>query len=90
MGIRDFISDYEKNPTIDKASKLGKMLLHSEISIEKKQDYFSELFKITTSNKIEALFNMWTVGVMLEDELPIPQIVSAVGGFIKDPSMEIE
>lgn len=72
------------------AMDLGTTLLNSDLSIEEKRDYFGEGFNLISEDKAEAMLNLWAVGVMLEDKLPIPQKVSAVRDFLQDPAVQIE
>ncbi len=91
MNKSDFsklLDELEKERDKETAMKLGIALLTSALTIAEKRDLFLMAFNIDLPDKIEAIINLWTVGVMLEDDLSIVQKISAVRGFLKDPVIE--
>ena len=72
------------------AMSAGIAFLTSDIPIEEKRPLFEKAFKMELPDKIEAIINLWAVGVMLEDELSVVQKISAVRGFLKDPVVNVE
>ena len=72
------------------AMDVGIALLMSDIMVEDKKNIFEKAFNIGLPDDIEAIINLWAVGVMLEDDLSVVQKISAVRGFLKDPTVKVE
>jgi len=72
------------------AMNLGIALLTSDLTVEDKKSLFEMAFKMGLPDNIEAIINLWAVGVMLEVNLSVVQKISAVRGFLKDPIVEVE
>ena len=72
------------------AMDVGIDLLTSDITVEDKKNIFEKAFNIGLPDDIEAIINLWAVGVMLEDDLSVVQQISAVRGFLKDPTVKAE
>jgi hypothetical protein len=72
------------------AMNVGIALLTSNITIEEKKTLFEKAFNMELPDKIEAIINLWAVGVMLEDDLSVVQKISAVRGFLKDPAVDVK
>jgi hypothetical protein len=84
MDIQE-LDEFKKNPTIGSAMQFGESLIKKDLNIEDKRLMFREAFKIIGSNeKLEAIINMWTVGTMLEANLPYTQKIEAVRQVLKD------
>jgi len=92
LKIKEFEA-FQNDPSENNAMKLGQAITEAQGTIEEKKGLYSKIFKICDSQsdeKIHSIMNMWAVASMLEDQLPIPQKVQAVRGFIKDPHLTIE
>jgi len=72
------------------AMNVGIALLTSDLTIEDKKSLFEKAFNMELPDDTEALINLWAVGVMLEDDLSVVQKISAVRGFLKDPTVKVE
>ncbi len=88
--VNSLLDALEKAKDEKSAMNMGITLLTSDITIEEKRILFEKAFNMELPNKIEAIINLWAVGVMLEDELSVVQKISAVRGFLKDPSVKVE
>lgn len=89
--IEELLDIFDLFPDSEKAMMLGSALLNSDIPIGEKKEYIAHIFSISvTDSKIEAIMNLWAVGVMLEDDLGIVQKIEAVRGFLKDKELDIE
>lgn len=74
----------------DSAMDLGIALLNSDLTIEEKKPLFAEAFNMELPDEIEAIVNLWAMGIMLEDDLTEVQKISAVRGFLGDPVVKVE
>jgi len=72
------------------AMELGKALINSDLTVEEKKQQFAEAFNMGLPDLIDAILNLWAVGVMLEDDLTEVQKISAVRGFLEDKVVKIE
>ena len=88
--LENLLNDLERQQDEKSAKNLGIVLLTSDLAIEDKKSLFEKAFKMELPDKIEAIINLWTVGVMLEDELSVVQKISAVRGFLKDPVVKVD
>ena len=88
--LENLLNDLERQQDEKSAKNLGIVLLTSDLTIEDKKSLFEKAFKMELPDKIEAIINLWTVGVMLEDELSVVQKISAVRGFLKDPVVKVD
>ena len=88
--INSLLDVLEKSRNEKSGMKVGIALLTSDLKIEEKRILFEQAFKMELPDSIEALINLWAVGVMLEDDLSVVQKISAVRGFLKDPTVQVE
>jgi len=84
MNIEE-LKEFEENPSVETAMKLGEGLIRKESPIEDKRLVFREAFKIVGSDDtLEAVINMWAVATMLEANLPHTQKIQAVREVLHD------
>ena len=87
--VNNLLDSLEKLKDEKSAMNVGIALLISDITIEEKKNLFEKAFKMELPDDIEAIINLWAVGVMLEDDLSVVQKISAVRGFLKDPTVKV-
>jgi len=88
--LESLLVSLERTQDVENAITVGIALFKSDLTAEKKKDFFSKAFNMGLPDNIDAIINLWAVGVMLEDDLSVVQKVSAVRGFLKDPIIKVE
>lgn len=79
------ILSLQNDPNEDTAKKIGDSLVLSNEPIIVKKKYFAKAFKIIESDEyLNSIINAYAVATMLEDNLTIPDKVSAVRHMLKD------
>ena len=83
MDLREF-DEFKSNPSIKTAMEFGCTITKMNVPVEDKRMLFQKAFEISSMNEsIDAVINMWATASMIEDNLPIPQKVLAVRGFLE-------
>ena len=87
--LERLLDSLDESKDKESAMNLGIALLNSDLIIEKKRIIFEKTFNFDLPDNIEAIINLWAVGIMLEDNLSVVQKISAVRGFLKDPVVKV-
>jgi len=88
--VNSLLDALEKTRDEKSAMNVGIALLTSDLTIKDKKSLLEKAFNMGLPDRIEAIINLWAVGVMLEDNLSVVQKISAVRGFLKDPIVKVD
>jgi predicted methyltransferase MtxX (methanogen marker protein 4) len=83
--------EFKRNPSIETAMEFGSAITQLDAPVEHKRMIFQKAFEISEIDMvIDAVINMWATATMIEDDLPIPQKVLAVRGFLDSSEITAE
>jgi hypothetical protein len=90
MDVPEFM-EFQRNPSIQTAMEFGCAITQLDTPVEHKRMIYQKAFEISAIDvAIDAVINMWVTATMIEDDLPIPQKVLAVRGFLESNEIAVE